>query len=384
MPGRKTRLAGDEARLSVVVLRRVIVAGLIVIVAAGVWTLLALLSRENERVSLTVTVAGRSAHVVEGTTLVEAAARFGLRPRAGDLLDVDGKVLRAASVPGKLLVDGRPAPAGMRLRRGDRITAVDGHNRREPLVRRVVRVSGGASSDPQFTVSRTPGEQVIVSGALSHELVAVQFRASGAARVARAVALTFDDGPSPQYTPRILAALTRLRVRATFFVIGYLAEANPDLVRRELRLGMSVGNHSYNHPEVPPFDQLPPRLLGDEIALGGQVLSRLGARPRLFRPPGGSSSPALVRAAAALGQRVVLWSVDPADWSPGSSAKEITKRVLSAVRPGSIVILHDGGGDRSATLAALPAIVRGIRHRGLHLVALTADTTTAQDATGNR
>jgi len=238
-------------------------------------------------------------------------------------------------------------------------------------------------SDPQFTLSRTPGEQVIVSGALSHELVSVRFRGSGAARVGRAVALTFDDGPSPQYTPRILAALTRLRVRATFFLIGYLAEANPDLVRRELRLGMTVGNHSYNHPEVPPFDQLPPRLLNDEIALGGQILSRLGARPRLFRPPGGSTSAAVVNAAAALGQRVVLWSVDPADWSPGSSAKEITKRVLSAVRPGSIVILHDGGGNRSATLAALPAIVRGIRHRGLHLVALTTDQTAAQE-TGNR
>src|SRR2546427_11628712 len=135
---------------------------------------------------------------------------------------------------------------------------------------------------------------------------------------------------------------------------------------------MAVGSHSSNHPEVPPFAQLPPQLLTDEIALGEQVLSRLGAQPRLFRPRGGSSSPALVRAAAALGQRVVLWSVDPADWSPRSSAKEITKRVLSAVRPGSIVILHDGGGDRSATLAALPAIVRGIRHRGLQLVALTA------------
>jgi peptidoglycan/xylan/chitin deacetylase (PgdA/CDA1 family) len=147
---------------------------------------------------------------------------------------------------------------------------------------------------------------------------------------------------------------------------------------------MTVGNHTYNHPEVPPFDQLPPRLLQDEIALGGQVLSGLGPVPRLFRPPGGSTSAALVRAAAALGQRVVLWSVDPADWRPGSSAKEITKRVLSAVRPGSIVILHDGGGDRSATLAALPAIVRGIRRRRLHLVALTADATAAQDATGNR
>src|SRR5437899_5010547 len=266
-----------------VVLRRVIGAGLVVIVVAVVGTLLArLLSAGNERVSLTVTVAGRPAHVVEGTTLAEAAARFGLHPRAGDLLDVDGKLLRAASVPGKLLVDGRPAPEGMRLRRGDRITVVDGHDRREPLIRRVVHVAGGAPSDPQFTVSRTPGEQVIVSGTLSHELVSARFRASGAARVARAVALTFDDGPSPQFTPRILAALTQLRVRATFFVIGYLAEANPDLVRQELRLGMTVGNHSYNHPQVPPFAQLPPQRLTDEIALGEQVLSRLGARPHLF------------------------------------------------------------------------------------------------------
>ena len=365
-------------------LRRVSVAGAIVIVAAVAGTLLAReLGWGGGRASLAVTVAGRSVHVVEGTTLAGAAARFGLHPSAGDVLDVNARVLHAGAVGGRFLVDGRPASAETRLRSGDRITVVDGHDRREPLVRRVVRVTGGMANNPQFTVSRTPGEQVIVSGALSHELVSVRFRPSGPARVERAVALTFDDGPSPQYTPRILAALTKLRVRATFFVIGYLAEANPDLVRQELRLGMTVGNHSYNHPEVPPFAQLPPQLLTDEIALGEQVLSRLGARPHLFRPPGGSTSPRLVAAAAALGQRVVLWSVDPADWRPGNRAKGIVKRVLAAVRPGSIVILHDGGGDRSATLAALPAIVRGIRRRGLHLVALTANPRTARAATGN-
>ena len=364
-------------------LRRVSVVAAVVLVAAVVGTLLARwLLGGSERASLSVTVAGRSGHVAVGTTLAQAAATFGLHLHSGDVLDVNGKVLRAGAVPGRFLVDGRPASVGTRLRSGDWITVVDGHDRREPLVRRIVRVSGGRTSDPQFTVSRTPGEQMIVSGALSHELVSVRFHPSGPARMESAVALTFDDGPSPQYTLRILAALTKLRVRATFFVIGYLAEANPDLVRQELRLGMTVGNHSYNHPQVPPFAQLPPQLLSDEIALGEQVLGRLGAQPRLFRPPGGSTSPQLVRAAAALGQRVVLWSVDPADWSPGSSAKEITKRVLSAVRPGSIVILHDGGGDRTATLTALPAIVRGIRHRGLQLVALTATSPRPRNPTG--
>jgi sulfur carrier protein ThiS len=146
--GRKTRPVDDETRVSVVVSRRAIGAGLVVIVVAVGGTLLArLLFGGNGRVSLTVTVAGRPALVIEGTTLAEAAARFGLRPRAGDLLDVDGKVLRASFVPGKLLVDGRLAPAGTRLRKGDRISVVDGHDRREPLVRRVVGVSGGAPSD---------------------------------------------------------------------------------------------------------------------------------------------------------------------------------------------------------------------------------------------
>src|SRR6266540_5315575 len=210
---------------SVVLFRRVSVAGAVVIVAAVVGTLLARggLVWRGERASLAVTVAGRSVHVVEGTTLARTAARFGLHPRAGDIVDVNGQVLRARAVAGSFLVNGRPASARMRLRSGDRITLVAGQDRPEPLVRRSVRVSGGMASDPQFTVSRTPGEQVLVSGAVSHELVSVRFRPNGPARVERAVALTFDDGPSPQYTPRILAALTKLRVRATFFVIGYLA-----------------------------------------------------------------------------------------------------------------------------------------------------------------
>jgi peptidoglycan-N-acetylglucosamine deacetylase len=143
-------------------------------------------------------------------------------------------------------------------------------------------------------------------------------------------------------------------------------------VKREARLGMAVGNHSYNHPEVPPFEDLPPALMRDEIALDDQVLARLGIRTRLFRPPGGGTSARVVRIAAKLGQRVVLWSVDPTDWEPGTTAQQIARRVLSAVRPGSIVIMHDGGGDRSATLAALPAIVHGIRARGLRLVTLAA------------
>src|SRR2546428_838919 len=133
----------------------------------------------------------------------------------------------------------------------------------------------------------------------------------------RAGNLLDDDGPSPQYTPRIVATLRRLHVHATFFAIGYLADEYPDLIRRELRAGMTVANHSYNHPEVPPFDQLPARLRADEIALGAQSLRRVGAEPKLFRPPGGSFSPAVSRTADRLREQVLLLSGHPRAWPPG-------------------------------------------------------------------
>ena len=338
------------------------------VLGAGVALALAVVLERGGGGELTVTAAGKSVRLRPGTTLDQAASELALRPRAGNLLDVEGSVLRRNAIPGALLLDGNAATAGARLRDGDRIAVVAGRDRREPFARQFVRVPGGLPADPQFFLARTPGSQIVVRGAISHKLVSARFLPDGRPRLERAVALTFDDGPSPQYTPRIVATLRRLHAHATFFAIGYLAGEYPDLIRRELRAGMTVGNHSYNHPEVPPFDQLPARLRADEIALGAQSLRRAGAEPKLFRPPGGSFAPAVVHTADRLGERIVLWSVDPGDWQPGVTARQIARRVLAAVRSGSIVILHDGGGDRSATLAALPAIVKGIRHRGLRLV----------------
>ena len=339
---------------------------LAVVAAVGTWVLVG----GNDHATLTVTIAGRPARVPDGTTLGGAVSMFGLHANAGDLLGVEGNVLRPAVVPPALLLNRHVAPRRTRLRSGDLVDVADAHNRREPVSRQILHSPGGIPSDPQFTLARTPGTEVVLEGALSHKRV-VSFRPSGGRQtVERAVALTFDDGPSPRYTPAILSKLRRLHVPATFFVVGYLADLYPALVLREERAGMTVGNHSYNHPEVPPFGELPQALMEDEISLGSQRLSRLGVDPRLFRPPGGSSSPAVVRTVEMSGERAVLWSVDPADWHPGVTAKQIVEQVLKAVRPGSIVILHDGGGDRSATVAALPAIVRGIRRRGLRLVAI--------------
>ncbi len=340
-------------------------------VAATALTLL--LSGCGQRPRVAITIAGKHEQVPAGTTLGEAAALFRLQPAAGSLLDVQGKVLRRRVFPGALLLDGRRAAGATRLRTGNRVGSLSGHDRTEPLRHQLVPVPGGTFSDPQFLLSRTPGVDVIVRGAFSHELISVRFRPNGhQPTLERAVALTFDDGPSPNDTPRILAVLRHLHVRATFFVIGYLVERYPQVVALERREGMAIGNHTYNHPEVPPFAELPWQLMKDEIALGAQSLARVGIRAQLFRSPGGSFSAVVVRTAQALGERIVLWSVDPTDWSPGVTARQIARRVLGAVRPGSIVILHDGGGDRSATIRALPVIVKGIRQRGLRLVEIAA------------
>jgi peptidoglycan-N-acetylglucosamine deacetylase len=352
-------------------MRRIAAVVGIAAIAVGAFLAAGRLADRSRAASLSLTLMSRTVHVRPGTTLAELVSHYNLRPRRGDIFDVNGRLLERGVVPGQILVDGRLLSPTSRLDAGEKITVVPGRSRREPLARQIEHLRGRIPADPEFDVAYARGEEVIIRGALSHELVSARFYPQGPIRVRKVVALTFDDGPWPSSTPAILDTLQRLHVRATFFVIGYLAHQYPGLVRRELRLGMTIGNHTYNHPQVPPFDQLPLPLLRDEIGLDQQILEKLGVRTHLFRPPGGSTSSRVVRAAAATGERVVLWSVDPTDWQPGVTAAQITHRVLSAIRAGSIVILHDGGGDRSATLAALPAIVHGIRARGLRLVPLS-------------
>jgi peptidoglycan/xylan/chitin deacetylase (PgdA/CDA1 family)/sulfur carrier protein ThiS len=316
---------------------------------------------------ITVTVRGLEEHVQEGTTLSEAAEQFGLRPLAGDLLDVRGTVLRADTFPGVLLLNGKVAAPPTKLEAGDRLRVVDGRDRGESVTRFFVRVPAGMPANPQFTLARTPGRQEFERGRISGEVVLAGFHPTGRTRVPKAVALTFDDGPS-SYTARVLSILGQLHAKATFFVVGYLAERYPRLVRREIAAGMGLGSHTYSHPSSPPFGRQPHEVILGEIERAKTVLGKLGRTPTVFRPPGGSFSSYVVEATGAYDQRVVLWSVDPEDWRAGTTAKRLVRSVLGAVRPGSIVVLHDGGGDQSATVKALPAIVQGIRRKGLRLV----------------
>jgi len=175
------------------------------------------------------------------------------------------------------------------------------------------------------------------------------------------VALTFDDGPS-EYTAGFLAVLRREHVHATFFEIGQEMAGREATMRRILREGDEIGNHTMHHTEYPGYGAITPTT--------SLVASITHFRPCLFRPPGGAVDSAVIAAAGADGLRTVNWDVDPVDWStPGTGA--IYNRVVGAAGPGSIVLMHDGGGNRSETLAALPAIIDTLRGRGYRFATVT-------------
>jgi peptidoglycan-N-acetylglucosamine deacetylase len=180
----------------------------------------------------------------------------------------------------------------------------------------------------------------------------------------RLIALTFDDGPSP-YTPQIVRVLVRMHAPATFFVVGQQLTYFAAGLRDEVRHGFVIGDHTENHP---PLNLMSRALQYAQIRDAALRIEDLGGSfPRLFRPPYGVYDARTLGNLRRLHMLMVMWSVDPRDWvRPG--ARVIVRRVLAAARPGAIVELHDGGGDRSQTVSVVPAIIRALRRRGYQLV----------------
>lgn len=204
-----------------------------------------------------------------------------------------------------------------------------------------------------------PLDRVAVSDTLARGIMSVQGRGL--------VALTFDDGPNPTWTPQILAVLQRYGVPATFFDVGMNAEANPGLVQQEVAQGDVVGNHTYSHLDLTALPLWRAKL---EIAANNWVLQGItGREPTLFRSPYGAQeltdaqSASHQDLAASLGMQPVGWNVDPLDWArPG--VQHIVDAATSSTAVDQVILLHDGGGDRAQTVAALPQIIERMHARG--------------------
>lgn len=179
------------------------------------------------------------------------------------------------------------------------------------------------------------------------------------------VALTFDDGPGRD-TMRILSALNRLRVPGTFFVIGRQLEGRERELRAIAAHGDEIGVHSWSHPDL---TTLPPARVRSELLGTRNAIRRAAAvDPALYRPPYGAIDRRVMAAVAPARMVPVLWDADGDDWAEDATAARVARTVLSEVRPGSIILLHDGGGRRGVTVRALPRIVAGLRARGLEPV----------------
>jgi len=225
------------------------------------------------------------------------------------------------------------------------------------------RVTAGARSPAASSTSNSPAtgkRRFRIVGCVSHTAVAYR---GGPDR--REVAFGFDDGPAPD-TIDFVHMLERNHVRATFFMIGrqVTAEYRPTLLR-ELRDGDVLGDHTFTHPDLDDSPDVKGELSKTIDAIRGLT----GYTPCVFRPPYGDYDQSVLRTAGALHLATVLWNVDPSDWArPGTPA--IEQRVLAQVRPGSIVISHDGGGPRDQTLAAYPSIIASLRARGYRIVTI--------------
>lgn len=183
----------------------------------------------------------------------------------------------------------------------------------------------------------------------------------------KVVALTFDDGPWPTTTARIVRALKKGDAQATFFMLGSQIGRHKKLARSVAAGGNAIGVHSWNHAIMPRRSSA--TNLRDLKRCKKAVRSATGVTARWFRPPYGSTSTRLRKTVGKAGLRQVIWSVDTLDWKH-RSASSVVSRALSGTRNGSVILMHDGGGSRKATAAAVPTIIRRLRARGYDFVTL--------------
>ncbi|MPL58543.1 Peptidoglycan-N-acetylglucosamine deacetylase [bioreactor metagenome] len=179
----------------------------------------------------------------------------------------------------------------------------------------------------------------------------------------KVISLTFDDGPHPDSTPKLLAILREKDVKATMFVLGQSVDENPALFAQMVADGHEIGSHAYNHIFI---SKLNAKERAEQFEKAERSIMIAAPKPVLFRPPGGGYNDGVVQDALRRGYRTVLWSIDTRDWSrPG--VNQIVNHVMKKIKPGSIVLMHDGQYDLQ-TAAAVGVIIDRIRAEGYTLV----------------
>ncbi|MEA5576887.1 polysaccharide deacetylase family protein [Anabaena sp. UHCC 0451] len=182
----------------------------------------------------------------------------------------------------------------------------------------------------------------------------------------KVIALTFDDGPWPKSTVQVLDILQKNNIKGTFFVVGQNVKNYPDLTRRIVTEGHSIANHTWHHW----YHHMNPQVAAYEVANTSDIIFKTtGVKTGLFRPPGGIMSNGVVAYAKNNKYAIIMWSADSVDYSRPTVPKLINN-IFNSAKPGGIVLMHDGGGDRTRTVQALPEIISRFRKKGYKFVTI--------------
>lgn len=310
----------------------------------------------------------------------DCAAMIGADLQPGDLHTVSGEVLSpGGGKPGTVRVNGAAVSASHAVRSGDSVQVRAGRDTTEPLKYRarwltpVIKRGDSLQYQPHLTDTGIGGIKYVSYGAHSGQVHGVQLAAvtpappPGPLGIKR-IALTFDDGPNPVYTPQILEILGQYNAHATFFTVGTFAQKYPDIVQQVLDGGHEIGCHTWGHPNC---TELSSREVQSQLSRWKDACAaHRQATMRWFRPPYGATDSRVRSICTGAGYRTILWTGDTADWTrPGADA--IYQRALNAARDGACILMHDGGGPRSQTVAAVRKLVPELQRRGYQLVTLS-------------
>lgn len=350
-----------------------------VLVAAALVAVLSLVVSSSVRVNGTRVPIGRE------WTVADCGRFMQLRVDTGDLLDVEGEVLlKRAGNPARAWRGDARVELTAYVERGDRLRIAPATDTTEPIIDEVEYVSARCRSKAGKLLPQTDslpfvrGIKRTRRGTYSKKLVssevayasAVVYESNPAARP-KCVAFTYDDGPNDTWTPNFLEVFRDHGARATFFVLGQAIKSRSEIFRQTIAQGNEVGCHSWSHRN---FTHLSNEAARNDLERCLKVMKEEGAREvRLFRPPYGAYSKRVESVVNSLGMRIAMWDVDPADWRrPGADV--IYSRVMSGVKDGAVVLMHDGPAKREQTLAATKRLLKTLQAQGYQFVTMSEAT----------
>lgn len=369
----------DSGGLNKPVLLLQIAGAVLVVAGLCAWAYFGLLT-------IGVSVDGKHYRLPSATTVADLLERKIVVRRPGNLVSAKGhRVLTKGGGGQPYLTDGtRTLGIGETVLGAGELSSHDGTDTVEKT-----RVTTEAIDPPteyrgagpiETTAEEgTPGVREITWGVVSKQVVRKRQVTAPVPRVVvrralqhgdKTIALTFDDGPWPGSTKAIVEILKKNHVTATFFMIGRQARKSPSLARIVTKAGMAVGNHTDTHSYG--FGKMNESTVHKEISYAQHDISKAtGQTPKVFRPPGGIKNKHMYKVLKKFDMTWALWTIDTGDWKRPSAGK-ITSIATKNARRGAVILMHDGGGDRSSTVKALPGIIKKLKSQGYSFVTLDA------------